>query len=386
MDTAVLHEVIARAFTVQTLLAFCVDHFPEIALHLSAEQTKGQLVDQLIEYCHQHELLPKLGGLLEQQDVVLLSTQKTATNARTSVSRTHPALPCLRQWYGWLMQQQARLNTMREFGGDRQQSQMWVKAATQFYDRIQPYRNRLVYNSRTRLPFDDLMQAQAALISFCPKLNTARASVALKSEAVAILTHCQVQTAALIELLSRAPRKRSSPKGYANRPRSRTADLLQSKESSTESHDIEPYKYDAFVSYSKTDTQWVNEWLLPFLEQAGIDVCLDERDFSLGVPHIVNREQAIHRSRHVLLVLTPEWINDSTNVFESLLIGTIDPTGREKRVIPIMLRSCQLPSRLAILTYADFTNPMDKDEQGKRLVQALLEGRKIDPTRKQSPQ
>ena len=42
--------------------------------------------------------------------------------------------------------------------------------------------------------------------------------------------------------------------------------------------------YDVFISYSHVNTQWVWESLLPRLENAGLRVCIDKRDFAIGVP------------------------------------------------------------------------------------------------------
>lgn len=60
------------------------------------------------------------------------------------------------------------------------------------------------------------------------------------------------------------------------------------------------YTYDVFISYSHKDSQWVKNWLLPRLEDVGLDVIIDFRDFEIGVPSIVNMENAVQKSRHVL--------------------------------------------------------------------------------------
>jgi len=115
------------------------------------------------------------------------------------------------------------------------------------------------------------------------------------------------------------------------------------------------YWYDAFISYSHVDTEWVQSELLPQLEKAGLKVCIDSRDFEIGVPSLVNMERAVDNSRHTLIVLTPAWVESQWTEFESLLAGTSDPAGRRRRLIPLMLKPCTLPTRIAMLTYADFT-------------------------------
>jgi len=131
------------------------------------------------------------------------------------------------------------------------------------------------------------------------------------------------------------------------------------------------YTYDVFISYSHADRAWVWDELLPRLEGAGLRTCVDERDFEIGTPCLVNMERAVDDSRHTLIVLTPAWVKSQWTEFESLLVGTADPAGRRRKLIPLMLKSCKLPSRIAILTYADFTEPHERPTQFSRLLKQI---------------
>ena len=129
--------------------------------------------------------------------------------------------------------------------------------------------------------------------------------------------------------------------------------------------------FDVFISYSHLDVEWVRDWLLPRLEAAGLRVCIDERDFTLGVPSVVNMENAVEQSRKTLLVLTPRWVESEWTKFESLLSQTDDPSGVRRRTLPLMLEKCQLPKRLGILTYADFTDAAQREAQLARVIAAI---------------
>ena len=131
------------------------------------------------------------------------------------------------------------------------------------------------------------------------------------------------------------------------------------------------YKYDIFISYSHADRGWVEGELLLGLERAGLKVIIDYRDFEIGVPSLVNMERAVNDSRHTLIVLTPEWIESEWTAFESLLVSTADPAGRRRKLLPLMLKKCQLPIRIGMLTYADFTNPTSRGEEMARLLRGL---------------
>jgi hypothetical protein len=139
------------------------------------------------------------------------------------------------------------------------------------------------------------------------------------------------------------------------------------------------YTHDVFISYSHVDSTWVRGQLLPSIEAAGLQVMIDYRDFEIGVPSLVNMERAVDNSRHTLVVLTPAWVASEWTEFESLLVGTSDPAARRRKIIPLLLEACRLPSRLAILTYADFTRPSEFEAQMARLVKSLLPQPKATP-------
>ncbi len=140
----------------------------------------------------------------------------------------------------------------------------------------------------------------------------------------------------------------------------------------TEPTDSSPsYKYDAFISYSHLDEKWVYDVLLQRLEQEGLTICIDERNFQIGVPSLINIERAVQQSRKTLLVLTPDWVASQWTDFEALLIQTKDPVGRGQRMLPLMVRNCVLPDRLSIFTYLDLRKSADFDYQMRRLVEAI---------------
>lgn len=130
------------------------------------------------------------------------------------------------------------------------------------------------------------------------------------------------------------------------------------------------YTYDIFVSYNPIDQIWVDAYLLPRLKELGL-ASIDHRDFRVGVPRIVNIEHSIDNSRRILLIITPEWLDDEWNEFEGILTFTSDPSGRQQRLLPLILRPCQPPRRISMLTLVDFTQPARWDEEMGRLLRVL---------------
>ncbi|MGH9839814.1 MAG: toll/interleukin-1 receptor domain-containing protein [Blastocatellia bacterium] len=138
------------------------------------------------------------------------------------------------------------------------------------------------------------------------------------------------------------------------------------------------YRYDIFVSYSHADKQWVQGELLPRLESAGLRVCIDYRDFEIGVPSLINMERAVDNSLHTLAILTPGYVESEWCEFEVLLVGTNDPAGRRRKLIPILLEACALPARISLLTHADLTHIQDRISGLERLLSQIL-SLKIQP-------
>uniref|UniRef100_A0AAZ3PVS5 TIR domain-containing protein n=1 Tax=Oncorhynchus tshawytscha TaxID=74940 RepID=A0AAZ3PVS5_ONCTS len=69
--------------------------------------------------------------------------------------------------------------------------------------------------------------------------------------------------------------------------------------------------YDAFVSYSEQDAEWVEEFLVPELEdsQPPLSLCLHKRDFLPGHWIIDNIIHAMERSRRTLFVLSEHFVH-----------------------------------------------------------------------------
>ncbi|HSF29900.1 MAG TPA: TIR domain-containing protein [Candidatus Tectomicrobia bacterium] len=131
------------------------------------------------------------------------------------------------------------------------------------------------------------------------------------------------------------------------------------------------YQYDVFISYHLANRLWVQHTLCPRLQAAGLRV-IDDRNFQVGVPTLDNIERAVDTSRHTLIVMTPEWLNSMWGEFEGLLAQTPDPAGRRRRLIPLLLEPSRLPSRIAMLKYADFTGSAEQDEaEMQRLLRGL---------------
>ena len=140
------------------------------------------------------------------------------------------------------------------------------------------------------------------------------------------------------------------------------------------------FKYDVFISYSHKDEGWVRNILLPTLENHGLKVCIDYRDFIAGKPAIINMADASETSRHTLLVLTPRWVASEWTLYESILSRTDDPSGLQRRTIPLLLEKCDVPKFISMLSWVDFTDKKHEDEAWQNLTNSVIDFKKSKET------
>ncbi|HEX8146969.1 MAG TPA: toll/interleukin-1 receptor domain-containing protein [Pyrinomonadaceae bacterium] len=134
-------------------------------------------------------------------------------------------------------------------------------------------------------------------------------------------------------------------------------------------------RYDVFISYRwepEEDVRWVRERLDPALRAAGLAVCLDVRDFTVGVDEFTEMGRAIEESRHGLCVVTPEYLAEGhMSGFERRLLRRFDPEARDSRLIPFVLRKADIPAWMRGPVPVDWTDERTHAAQWDRLLRDL---------------
>ncbi|CAC5394509.1 TLR2 [Mytilus coruscus] len=75
------------------------------------------------------------------------------------------------------------------------------------------------------------------------------------------------------------------------------------------------FEYDVYVSYSDDGTQFVKE-LTDTVENCGLKICCEDRDFLAGEPIADERARSIHLSRHIIFLVTPSIVQNEWSRFE----------------------------------------------------------------------
>ena len=129
--------------------------------------------------------------------------------------------------------------------------------------------------------------------------------------------------------------------------------------------------YDVFISYSHADADWVWEWLVPRLKAEGLAVCTDQESFDVGVPSLINMENAVIASRHTLLVLTPGLRGqpvDHVRADPDPDAGSHRPAAADPARAAQAVRAAP---RIAMLTYVNLGEGAAVEREFGRLVKAI---------------
>lgn len=139
---------------------------------------------------------------------------------------------------------------------------------------------------------------------------------------------------------------------------------------------VEPFVYDAFVSYAQTDEGFVYDTLVPYLEKTGLKVTTVDTDSAgVGGFRVATIAEGIKRSRRTIAVISPDYVADQYARFETAF--TIDRSVQQAsaRLIPLIARTTpQLPDLLAPLVAVDYTHARFGKEQALARLAAAVKG------------
>lgn len=132
--------------------------------------------------------------------------------------------------------------------------------------------------------------------------------------------------------------------------------------------DIHRRRNQAFISHSRRDDIFVN-WLTGMLRLRGVSYWRDEREIEVGAPVAEAIRQALNDVYCFIVVLTPEALQSKWVVAEIQEALGLAASGK-LRIVPVLLRDCELPKELAELDYADFRHEQSEAELD-RLVRSI---------------
>ncbi|XP_070569304.1 toll-like receptor 6 [Ptychodera flava] len=84
--------------------------------------------------------------------------------------------------------------------------------------------------------------------------------------------------------------------------------------------EVREYDFDAFISFSEGDSEWVDEQLQPFMEdELELRLCIHTRDFHGGKDIFTNIEDNIKKSKKIIFIVSENFVKSSYCDFEMRL-------------------------------------------------------------------
>ncbi len=134
------------------------------------------------------------------------------------------------------------------------------------------------------------------------------------------------------------------------------------------------YPYDAFVSYCHDDLDdrdWVSDVMVPRLERLGLRLCLESRDFTIGVPRIKEAERAVRESRYTVTVFTPAYMAGAFAQYQWVLAAHQAMESGSPRMIPVHRRTCELSLEDRMTAILDLRRDKEVEPQLIKLARQL---------------
>ena len=96
---------------------------------------------------------------------------------------------------------------------------------------------------------------------------------------------------------------------------------------------------DFFISYTQSDREWA-EWSAATLEASGYSTVLQAWDFSPGCSFVIEMQEAAANTRRTIAVLSPDYLDSAYAASEWAAALAVDPTGTQRKLIPVRIRKC----------------------------------------------
>jgi hypothetical protein len=130
---------------------------------------------------------------------------------------------------------------------------------------------------------------------------------------------------------------------------------------------------DFFVSYTSADRPWA-EWIAWELEHVGYSVVIQAWDFGAGSNFPSAMHNALRHARRTIAVLSPASLESP--YCEAEWTGTVrtDPTGKERKLVPVRVRDCEPDGWLGSIVYVDVVG-LSQTAARDALLTGVAEGR-----------
>ena len=143
---------------------------------------------------------------------------------------------------------------------------------------------------------------------------------------------------------------------------------------------MEDQKKDFFISYTAKDRKWA-EWIAWQLEAAQFTSIIQAWDFGAGRDFIEEMDRASQEARRTIAVISPDYFKSKFTKAEWHVPFAEDPTGADRKLIPVRVRECDVEGLLRARVYLDLVGKGEAEAKDElmRQVQAIVESRRLKP-------
>jgi hypothetical protein len=146
---------------------------------------------------------------------------------------------------------------------------------------------------------------------------------------------------------------------------------------------VEAPQKDFFISYNKADRTWA-EWVAWKLEEVGYSTTLQAWDFRPGSNFILEMHKAAAETERTIAILSPDYLDAEFTQPEWAAALLQDPTGKNRTLVPVRVRECNLTGLLAPIVHIDLVG-IEESEAVERLIIGLSQERPKPATQPQFP-
>lgn len=125
-------------------------------------------------------------------------------------------------------------------------------------------------------------------------------------------------------------------------------------------HDIENsirQLYDSYVCYEDDDVEFVQQMILNLEQDHQLQLCIPERDLTAHglVDHSAIINFIRNRCKSMVIVLSESFTRSKQNSFLTMLAQAISIEAQSRFIIPVIYKTCVLPTTLQALSKLDLT-------------------------------
>jgi len=128
---------------------------------------------------------------------------------------------------------------------------------------------------------------------------------------------------------------------------------------------------DFFISYNRADRAWA-EWIAWQLEAAGYSTVLQAWDFVPGSNFVLEMDKAAQQAKRTIAVLSPSSLAAPFPQPEWGSAFADDPTGAERKLLPMRVAECDPPGLLGQIVHIDLVG-LDEQQARERLLDGTRE-------------